>query len=136
MLGLEVSQFPTRAIVVFARAEHTAALAAVGNLNDTDTEKAVQVERDFLSTLMGGCSTPISAHCRIRDGKILLDGSILSLDGREKFACNLSENPDNYKTMGARAANQLLLQGADKIVQQIRQQMPDNPAAPSHSTQP
>lgn len=109
------------AIVVVARTDDTTALEAVRPLNDVHTEKAVQIERDFLSTLMGGCSTPISAYARIKDGQVLFAGSILSPDGRQKFECREVAALSSCQDLGITAAKALLDQGADKIVRQIEQ---------------
>lgn len=112
------------AIVVVARTDDKTTLKAIEVLNDENTDMAVQVERDFLATLMGGCSTPIGAHASIQEGKLLFCGNILSLDGRQKYACDKTAAIADYKQMGPQAARELLLQGADKIVDQIRQEPP------------
>lgn len=116
------------AIVIVARTEDTDTLEAVRQLNDDHTAKAVEAERAFLSTLMGGCSTPISAYAEIQGDNIILTGSILSLDGREKFECRQTASLKDYTTLGIDAAKGLLRQGADKIVQQIRQNIFGDPS--------
>jgi hydroxymethylbilane synthase len=55
------------AIVVVCREEDESALNACQSLNDEATALCTKIERDFLSALMGGCSTPISAFAEVRD---------------------------------------------------------------------
>jgi len=108
------------AIVVVARTDDNEATQLIQRLNNEATQMAVKVERDFLNTLMGGCSTPISAYASIVNDTIQFSGCILSLDGRRKFSCKQSAGLDQYNTLGAQAAKKLLEQGADKIVAEIR----------------
>lgn len=119
------------AIVAVTRDEDDEAARLVSQLNDEATQKAVKVERDFLNTLMGGCSTPISAYASIQGETIEFRGSILSLDGRQQFSFQSSGALDQYKTFGVSAAQSLLKQGADKIVTQIRDMIKPVSPAPS-----
>ena len=58
----------------------------------------MQIERDFLRSLMGGCSTPISALAEIVDNEVHFRGNILSVDGSEKMemekTCSIAEAKD------------------------------------------
>ncbi|PWU04590.1 MAG: hydroxymethylbilane synthase [Bacteroidetes bacterium] len=51
-------------------------------INHPETDIATKTERDFLRTLLGGCSTPISALAEINNGQIHFKGNILSPDGK------------------------------------------------------
>src|SRR6185503_4625767 len=70
------------AIMVVCREEDESAAKACEPLNDPDTALCTQIEREFLRTLLGGCSTPISALAEIEDEELFFRGHILSLDGR------------------------------------------------------
>src|SRR6187455_1690857 len=72
------------AIMVMCRTGDGETLNACSNLNDTTTALCTRVERDFLRTLLGGCSTPISALAVETNNKIRFKGNILSLDGSKK----------------------------------------------------
>ena len=108
------------AIVVVARTADTEALAAIRPLNDPHTAIAAGIERDFLSALMGGCSTPISALATIQDERIEFQGNILSLDGSQKYSTTQGAALPACHSVGALAAKAVLDQGAGSIVQQIR----------------
>jgi hydroxymethylbilane synthase len=89
-------------------------------LNDESTDICTKIERDFLRTLMGGCSTPISALAKIENNEIYFRGNIFSLDGKEKKEIELSADKHHCSNLGITAAEKLLQQGADKIVETIR----------------
>jgi len=108
------------AVMVACRAESAELFALCAKFNDKQTALCVQIERDFLRTLMGGCSTPISALAEVKDGLVHFRGNILSIDGTEKMeiekVCTLEETKD----AGVLWGNELLQKGADKIVASIR----------------
>src|SRR5579859_7354962 len=66
------------AILVVSRADETV-LRVCEPLNDADTALCTKIERDFLRTLLGGCSTPISALAEVEDGDVYFSGQILSI---------------------------------------------------------
>ena len=55
----------------------TDALNACTSFNHEETALCTKIERDFLRTLMGGCSTPISALAEIKKDNNF-KGNILS----------------------------------------------------------
>jgi hydroxymethylbilane synthase len=67
------------AIVVMCRKDDIETLNACSKLNDTSTALCTRIERDFLRTLLGGCSTPISALAVEKDNKIHFKGNIYHL---------------------------------------------------------
>lgn len=112
---------PAQGAVMVACREKEYELLELGSLfNDEHTELCVQVERDFLKTLMGGCSTPISALALIEGNEIVFRGNILSLDGKEKIEIEQQHSLGNIAGLGVQLANELLKNGADKIVASIR----------------
>ncbi|HUQ96041.1 MAG TPA: hypothetical protein VM010_00140, partial [Chitinophagaceae bacterium] len=75
----------------------------------------------FLKTLLGGCSTPISALAVVEGDTVILKGNICSLDGRALEAIAMQRTIAEAETMGLRAANDLLQNtGAQKIMAGIR----------------
>jgi hydroxymethylbilane synthase len=108
------------AIMVVCREEDKYCLDACSNFNDADTAMCVKIERDFLRTLLGGCSTPISALAQINNGEIILKGNILSLDGKDKVEVEMTYPGINARDMGILAAHQLLNKGGQSIADSIR----------------
>ncbi len=90
-------------------------------LNDETTAICTKLERDFLRTLMGGCSTPISALAEIKKGKVNFKCNILSLDGKEKAETSFGGYLiNNALDLGVTAANYILENGGRKIAKKIR----------------
>ncbi|MEO6228969.1 MAG: hydroxymethylbilane synthase [Ferruginibacter sp.] len=88
--------------------------------NHEDTAICTKIEKDFLRTLLGGCSTPISALAQINDSKIVFRGNILSVDGKEKVEIEKSSEVINAEGLGNIAANEMLQNGAKKIADAIQ----------------
>ncbi|OJV56088.1 MAG: hydroxymethylbilane synthase [Bacteroidetes bacterium 43-16] len=111
------------AIMIVCRAADNDCLQATHTFNDATTAMAVKVERDFLKTLMGGCSTPVSAFAEIKEEQIYFKGSICSLEGKtlieHEAVFPVAEAPD----AGTIAGNAVLEKGGKAIVAQIRGQI-------------
>ena len=108
------------AIMVVCRENGRETFEKIHPLNDEQTALCTKIERDFLKTLMGGCSTPISALAEIIDNKIIFKGNILSPDGKEKMEIEKEVIISNADGLGVSAAKELLEKGADAIVKTIR----------------
>lgn len=109
------------AIMVACRAEDTTAFDACSSFNDSDTALCTKIERDFLKTLLGGCSTPISALAVVKDGDVIFNGNICSVDGSLLEAIESRRPIAEAATLGLRAANDLLQNAtAQKIMADIR----------------
>lgn len=108
------------AIMVVCRESEENILEACRTFNDEDTALCTGLERDFLRTLFGGCTTPISALATIADGMVRFRGNILSTDGRQKLATEKYIPLQQAAGVGAAAARELLEQGGAGIVEQVR----------------
>jgi hydroxymethylbilane synthase len=108
------------AVMVACRAESTDLLTLCKRFNDEQTALCVQIERDFLRSLMGGCSTPISALAEIVDNEIHFKGNILSVDGSQKMEIQKTCSVAEAKDAGIVWGKELLQKGADIIVESIR----------------
>ena len=108
------------AIMVVCREEDELAMQACQTFNDEATALCTKVERDFLSALMGGCSTPISALAEIIDGEVLLRGSVVTPNGKEKEEVAKRIALAEASNLGMTAAREILLNGGQAIVERIR----------------
>jgi len=109
------------AIMVVCRSDDEAALGACQPFNDADTALCTKIERDFLKTLLGGCSTPISALAYVENATVFLKGNICSITGTALEEITLERPLAEAGTMGLRAANDLLQNSAaQKIMTDIR----------------
>lgn len=108
------------AIMVVCRANDERVLEACKPLHHLPTATCVNIERDFLKTLMGGCSTPISALATIVQDQLRFKGSIFSLNGSTHLAVEKTVALEKAAETGTLAARELLAQGADELVAAIR----------------
>src|SRR4051812_40986284 len=69
------------AIVVVCRDQDIFSFEACQDFDDSDTALCTKIEKDFLRTLMGGCSTPISALAEIKNERLNFKGNIFTVDG-------------------------------------------------------
>lgn len=109
------------AITVSCRLNDEESFEAAHSLNDKVTQICTKIERDFLKTLLGGCSTPISALAFFENDKIVFRGNICSTDGKEMFDIHKKTDIKNADDLGIISAEELLQnEEAKKIIHSIR----------------
>ncbi len=108
------------AMVVLGREDDEFIKQACVTLNDLPTELCTKVERDFLRTLLGGCSAPISALAEWNEYSILFKGNVFSLDGTQHKSVELVITHSETKNGGKIAAQKLLAIGGKEIIDTIR----------------
>jgi hydroxymethylbilane synthase len=108
------------AIVVVCRTADEHAREACSYLNHPGSALCTMIERSFLRTLLGGCSTPISALAVVEDDQVFFKGNILSLDGQKKVEIEKSVSIIHAGTLGNEAALELLDNGGRQIADEIR----------------
>ena len=108
------------AIMVVCRKDDHYSFDACQYFNDSVTATCTKIERDFLRTLLGGCSTPISALAEMKNNLIHFKGNILSLDGNKKMEIEKIIPVNKTENLGKKAAEELLANGAKEIADSIR----------------
>jgi hydroxymethylbilane synthase len=108
------------AVVAVCREDDQFCLDACAAFNHAPTALATHIERDFLRTLMGGCTTPISAFASIEKDTVHFEGELCSLDGTQFFQTSRQASIDAATDIGSDAAQEILAQGGAAIVAQIR----------------
>ncbi|HEX8462043.1 MAG TPA: hydroxymethylbilane synthase, partial [Segetibacter sp.] len=91
------------AIVVVCREDDTFSFDACQAFNDEETALCTKIEKEFLRTLLGGCSTPISALAQIKDARITFKGNIFSVDGTERVDIEKSVSIPDATNLGISA---------------------------------
>lgn len=117
------------AILVCCRSSDEPMLEACRILHDAPTARCVAEERAFLQALMGGCSTPISAHAQLEEDRMIFRGNVTLPDGSRRMDTELEVPLQEAAGIGKRAAGQLLASGADELLRRIRADLPHNPSA-------
>jgi hydroxymethylbilane synthase len=109
------------AITISCRKNDDFSLFACKALNDQATAICTKIERDFLRTLLGGCSTPISALAVLKNAQIIFKGNVCSVDGKEKFEITKEVSVENKNDLGVIAANEILQnEKAKQVIYEIR----------------
>ncbi|MCA6421219.1 MAG: hydroxymethylbilane synthase [Flavobacterium sp.] len=113
------------AMVVLAMGNDNYTIHAVSQLNDIETEICTFIERQFLSTLEGGCTAPIGALAKYdqEDDTIIFEGNLLSLDGKQKTEIKKIVPIENWKKLGYHSAQEILNNGGKEIMTEIKQQL-------------
>jgi hydroxymethylbilane synthase len=96
------------AIMIVCRKGDDYAFESCQSLNDEETALCTKIERDFLSGLMGGCSTPISALAEVKDGEVHFKGNIVSPDSYHIKECNAIYRLADASALGFNLAKQIL----------------------------
>ncbi|MZP28844.1 hydroxymethylbilane synthase [Heliobacterium undosum] len=94
----------------------------VGALNHAESAVCVRAERALLRTLEGGCQVPIGSLGRLCGDKLIVDGVVASLDGKNICRDQVEGDPADPEEAGVRLAEKLLQQGAREILIQVRQE--------------
>ncbi|VEG12560.1 hydroxymethylbilane synthase [Moraxella cuniculi] len=114
------------ALAIECRADDAAVLSLLAPLNHASTRLCVMAERAMNRTLQGGCQVPIAGFATIAGDKLSLRGRVGSLDGtvllKSQNSIVLTGGDESAaENLGTAVAEDLLAQGADKILQAIYQ---------------
>jgi hydroxymethylbilane synthase len=88
-------------------------------LNHAETVTCVTAERAFLKKLEGGCQVPIAAHAVLGGGKLSIEGLVGSVSGDRILKSRREGKPEDAEALGVALAEELLSQGADKILAEV-----------------
>lgn len=108
------------AIMVVCRAADEWIQEACALFNHEDTAICTKIEREFLSGLLGGCSTPISALASVQNDQLLFEGNIVTPDGTQKVEIKKTVPLNDIENLGNRLALELVINGGEQIASQIR----------------
>lgn len=93
---------------------------ALAPLDHESTRMATLAERALLRRLEGGCQIPVGAHARIVKSELMLDAMVASLDGTRMVTGSISGPADDAEILGAQLARQLLRDGAEAILKELK----------------
>ena len=90
-------------------------------LNHRNTAICVELEREFLQVLEGGCTAPIGALATIEDDELHFKGGLFGLDGKQKFEIEKIVPLNNIKSLGRKCAEEVLAAGGAQLMKTIKQ---------------
>ena len=86
---------------------------------DWDATASVLAERAFLAALGGGCRVPIGGTACCENGKLTIWGGVFSPDGKQNIRGSLSGPSIQAVSLGQKLAQQLIRQGAKKVLEHV-----------------
>jgi hydroxymethylbilane synthase len=108
------------ALGIECREDDKAIINLISPLNDVITSQCVTAERALCRRLGGGCKVPVAAYAEIHHGVLKLRGLVASQDGMRILRSRLEGDPLHAETIGTRVADELLQQGAEKILKEFQ----------------
>lgn len=103
------------ALALEIRAGDQAMRARLDALADPGADACVRAERAALVRLGGDCRTPLGVHARIEGGQLIIDGELLSPDGRRRHHASASGAAAEAEALGIRVGADLWSQGSDLL---------------------
>jgi hydroxymethylbilane synthase len=102
----------------------------VAGLNHEPTRTAVTAERTFLRYLVTyqttpqarqevGCQVPMGAYGIVRDGQLMVEGMVATLDGRKVIRRKVIGSPAHAERAGQELAERILEAGGRDILDEM-----------------
>ncbi|MCG8414119.1 MAG: hydroxymethylbilane synthase [Pseudomonadales bacterium] len=110
------------AVGIECRMDDIETLQLIDTLHHVPTAVRVTAERAVNARLQGGCQVPIASFAELHQDTLLLRALVGSLDGRQIYRSERAGSSHEAEQMGIQAAEDLLAQGADKVLAEIMSQ--------------
>lgn len=107
------------AVGIECRTDDAQVQALLAPLADAETTYCVRAERAMNNHLQGGCQVPIGGYAVLQQGQLYLRALVGDIDGSRIIRAEGKSAVENAEVLGVKIAEQLLAQGADKILQAI-----------------
>lgn len=107
------------ALAIECRGDDDFVREIMASLNHQPTWQAVAAERALLHALGGGCQVPIAAYGEVDGSQLTLKGLVASDDYRDLVRGSLSGPAQDAERLGRALADQLRMQGADRILRAL-----------------
>ncbi|GAB4255118.1 MAG: hydroxymethylbilane synthase [Methylomicrobium sp.] len=109
------------AIGIECRSDDREINALLQRLHDWETGICVAAERAMNARLNGGCQVPIAGFAVLQDQRLSMRGLVGSPDGRVLFRAEYEGTAEQAESIGRAVAEQLLADGADRVLQALLQ---------------
>lgn len=107
------------AVGIECRTDDAQVQVLLAPLADAETTYCVLAERAMNNHLQGGCQVPIGGYAVLQQGQLYLRALVGDIDGSRIIRAEGKSAVENAEVLGVKIAEQLLAQGADKILQAI-----------------
>ncbi|CAA7385969.1 hydroxymethylbilane synthase [Chryseobacterium fistulae] len=90
------------------------------NLTHKPTQICVEIERNFLKTLEGGCTAPIGAFAEIIENQVRFKAALCSLDGKNCISVEENFEYNEEENFGKKFAKIILENGGKELMTEIK----------------
>jgi hydroxymethylbilane synthase len=104
------------ALGIECRVDDAESLAMLAKIDDPTTHARVTAERALLAHLRAGCHAPVGAATRIEGEELVLEGVVLSPEGRQRVFAEGRDSTADARALGRVVAERLLQQGAGQLI--------------------
>ena len=109
---------PSQGVVAIAsRIDDVETRKILQKINHEETQICVEIERNFLRTLEGGCTAPIGAIAKFEDNKIYFKGKLNSLDGAKTLNLVKEFEYSHSGNFGEKFAKIILEKGGKEMME-------------------
>lgn len=108
------------ALGIECREDNAAIQSLIAPLNHPTTAASVIAERAVCRQLNGGCQVPIAAFAEIHHDILTIRGLVANANGTRLLRATCRGNPADALCLGERVAEELLQQGAEKILKEFK----------------
>ena len=123
MLDFMISAPSQGVVAISSRVDDVETKAILQKINHKTTQICVEIERNFLRTLEGGCTAPIGAIAVFEDNKIKFSGRLNSLDGSKTLNLVKEFEYDDSENYGKKFAEFVLENGGKEMMEEIKKQI-------------
>ncbi|MRH42949.1 hydroxymethylbilane synthase [Aquibacillus halophilus] len=109
------------ALAIECREDDAELIELLQKISDEKTTRTVTAERTFLHLLNGGCQIPIGGYAYLEGNEVVLTALVATSDG-STILKEVTRGTDPV-SVGEEAANRLKEQGAQKIVDDAREEL-------------
>ncbi|MBI0399236.1 hydroxymethylbilane synthase [Cyclobacterium marinum] len=92
-------------------------------INHPKSAACLTAERSFLSVLEGGCSIPAFALAHWEGDRLILEGGLMQIDGKERLFSSHSGTEAEASLLGKKLAEDIKSQGGDLLLKEIKQRL-------------
>ena len=123
MLDFMISAPSQGVVAISSRVDDVETKAILQKINHKTTQICVEIERNFLRTLEGGCTAPIGAIAIFEENKIKFSGRLNSLDGSKTINVVEEFDYDESENYGKKFAEFVLENGGKEMMEEIKKQI-------------
>jgi len=123
MLDFMISAPSQGVVAISSRVDDVETKAILQKINHKTTQICVEIERNFLRTLEGGCTAPIGAIAIFEENKIKFSGRLNSLDGSKTINVVEEFEYDESENYGKKFAKFVLENGGKEMMEEIKKQI-------------